>query len=673
MKINNLSIKNARRIEEAKLDFSKVNLISGETGSGKSTIFECLELLLFNSCKSKVPELINYKAKKVKIKSNIEHLNKNLDYEYKYGSSSGRKLKIDKDYESDDTTEILAKLKSLYDFDLYKNSILMMQKSDDITKMKASDCRDLLKTIYNSSFEQSEKELDEEIKQLEKEDLRSYEDNLIVLNNKNYNIKDLLLLNITKEKYYEYTTEIERLVKEKELFSLKLREYTSYIERIKSIENESDACVSKLTKNSLSIENVIKELASRENELNTTFFEETINILEEKLKGIRLKRVSSFDDDNFEKLKKSQTTFENEILNLKKEIRLCKSGRCPTCNNTFNSTDVNERELKLSDKEKELLIIVEQVEVLKVSKKEIEEISKNNVIAKADKVRISSNIESERSNIKLRKNNLTIQIDNLYDKKESLQKDEIEINNLIKSLNSKLEVEKESNIVKPDNTINYDTTLTNLKEDVKEYDRITTTNKTIEKDNSILILEKKNDILDLKKCNTDIEKVKGIIFNKKEAKKMLKTSIPNYIIKQSSVITQKYMNEFMFKAYSGEYELKLDNQRTGVSFQYRNRAENSDKWRAVVNLSGYESSVVKLAWNYALAKQSGAGILIIDEPTAHASTTMGLKLWKLIKSIINEFDQIFIICHNEVEKEFIENELNAKHFLVENGKISCKN
>ena len=80
--LNDLHIKNFKNIENLHLKFSKINLISGEAGNGKSAIQQVLTLLLCNYIEGRLEDYVNWNndSDEYNLLLNFKFLNNKYEY-----------------------------------------------------------------------------------------------------------------------------------------------------------------------------------------------------------------------------------------------------------------------------------------------------------------------------------------------------------------------------------------------------------------------------------------------------------------------------------------------------------------------------------------------------------------------------------------------------------------
>ena len=135
--LNTLNIENFKNIKKADFNFSKINLIEGDTGEGKTAIVQAIALLFCNYISGKMEDYINWDNDNFKLNSNFYYPIPEKSFNYLIEVS--RKKGTDRTLSGNIITE-------LYGSDL---------KKSDTYKYIADNIVDPHLTIYSSISEQN--------------------------------------------------------------------------------------------------------------------------------------------------------------------------------------------------------------------------------------------------------------------------------------------------------------------------------------------------------------------------------------------------------------------------------------------------------------------------------------------------------------------------------------
>jgi len=220
------------------------------------------------------------------------------------------------------------------------------------------------------------------------------------------------------------------------------------------------------------------------------------------------------------------------------------------------------------------------------------------------------------------------------------------------------------------------TTLEALKLDVetklKAIDDIKVTNTERTRLNLLLTQQQDLDKKEIQNLAIAEQQYMDICTSLKQVKTILETVLPDYIIAQACVILQNFINEFI---QSTELDLKVklvaessSKKSKGVQFYYLSHLGTKDlpEWLPVSMASGYETTLLTLAFKLAIAFMYESDILLLDEPDKTATEDNSLLLFKHIANL-EGFKQIFLISHRESCLEWIKNEADALVYWVEEG------
>jgi len=678
MKINKINIKNLRNIGSTELEFdSGINIISGLPGQGKSTLFEAIQYSLINKGRSSLKEMVAWKKKNFSIdmESSLEGEHFSSSIEYKNGSVD-KTLTIDNNKENVlHNSEVTDYLKTKWDFDLLEYSVFSKQKDNEISSVTPAKRRELLKKIFNLNFTNQLNAIKED-KDENKEDILKLETELSLLVDKVFTIKDTIVVPFSKEEILLFEKEID-------LLTTSLTHIEETKTRVQTIRTTLDT--KKRTKSTLetTIEDSKKAILVTQDQVgkeeSTEVKDPTPEVkarLKEITKQLEVEEVilptkpePSLRDDAKEELSR----LKNEYKNTEDKIKLHQQGKCPTCENEFTSHDIDIYEKRSEVLSSEIILIEKKIACL-------EEESK-----------IYTLIERKIADLTSKKFTLEMELDNALTKVQSfeetkklklegLEKDITHLEEKITSNTSLLDdivleivgLDKELSTMVVEDSNDIKVNLTSLKEKVREYNSTIDKNVIIEEQNKETIKSKKRNQRVVKTKQKQVNSLKDFSRVYKEAQDFFNIKFPNFVISKMLETIKNTMNKFMIESYDSRYiiDIKEDKNKKGIEILY---SKDGEHWADVRNLSGFESSIVKVAWMFGLNMLSDLGIFFADEVDDACPPEYAERLYDVIGDFGKHFEQIFLISHKEEVRKHLLDNYGASEFKVEGNTVTRVN
>ena len=358
MKLISLKLTNFGQISSCLLNFRNgINIISGRNGQGKSTVLKAITLHLFDSVKGNLEDYIQWGKDYFETELIWEHQGKKFTQTIYYSKKvSKRDLYIDDEYyKNSDASKQLA---LFFEPKLSLASVISAEQEVDLVNVKPAERREYLKSIYNLNFTRGVKEIDEEIKQLQETDIDNIEKKIYFLENKIYPVQVLLIHDISIAEYDSNIVELENNVLIKNNFELKNKTYENYINTIEEI----DIKISKLKNDNYNIKNDCENINLLLNklEIDKLEIENNYNLdilklssmkeqdLEVKVREfqkerylIEFERLEEFDEQSIKDCMIKMSKLNLDYSRIKDKIKLCESGKCPTCGKDFDSSELS--------------------------------------------------------------------------------------------------------------------------------------------------------------------------------------------------------------------------------------------------------------------------------------------------------------------------------------------
>ena len=353
--LNNLSIKNFKNIKSADFKFSKINLIEGDTGEGKTAIVQAIALLFCNYISGKMEDYINWNAEAFELESNFYY--PILEKSYSYNINVSKKKGTNRILSGGTITE-------LYGNDLTRS---------DTYKYIANNIVDPHLTIYSSISEQNKTAviLTEALKSPTKsleiikkifgiDKINNIVDNIKTDVSELKNQSELLEVTIVtlQGRLYEYLEEpdlpkidinnlkqqLQDLDKQRELYIEEMKQYEVYKEQLKNYIDSAN----KIKELENVIKSDLKHILDLEKDLIIIedFDINNYNQRKEKFNTTEKDFIKlNFEKDNIEKLKENLIFKEDNIKELEKKsnnIKIIRIGRC-----NYTEKDKQEIEIKI--------------------------------------------------------------------------------------------------------------------------------------------------------------------------------------------------------------------------------------------------------------------------------------------------------------------------------------
>jgi len=660
MKINKLKLYNFQSYEKEELnDLNKVSItgiigryknnINKSNGSGKSTLIDAILYALYGRGRcSTENELIRDNENEMSVFFEFNINNQNVSI------LRGRKndkplleLIIDNNQFSEGIRETQGKITKLVgmDFNLFVATVFFQQfENDSFTSSTPAIRKEYLKNILRLDFwdecykitKNKTSELDTDLMN-ENSMLEALESNL-----ENKNMENLKSDYDSKHEEYDglkkkYDNDNNMLLKNKS----NRDKLNSISEEIKYFESEYMDLEDSLKDYNSKLEDIKKSIEVLQNENSFPIITDKDNL---KLK----KEIKSYEN-KISDIVSLSSNIEANMSNIKENIRLIQDEQeCPTCKQSIN----DEYKESLIDKSKEEYNNYK----LKLEK------SKNEKNRIEDKIKNLKNKYDENDNI-LR------QIESVKSKKEYYEKDvkvykklKSEVNVKFEKIKASLNEKKEKlNDIKKELTIqninefeeNLDSRknkLEELREGISELKiNIENYEKSIKK---IDVVKKK--IKELKEESSYYDVLKSIFSKNGIISDVIKTSIFE-IEEESNRILNDIDNSGKRIIFETVKETKSSKQISDTLDIYIESQNNTRKYES---FSGGEKTIInfaiRMALSHILSKREGIffDLIVLDEVFASLDNYYRNKIMNVINYLKNEFKQIFVISHTEIQDVF---------------------
>lgn len=727
-----LTLEGFRNIKEEKsFAFEQgISLIYGNSRSGKSSLLKAIRLLILNTTDKSLEDYVNEDMEYFKASLEFEHegIEYHTTFEYDLNSKkSSRTLSINRQTPITGASNVVEKLFEIYDPNLVKNALAIMQGSDSVLKATPSERLQLFKKIKNIDFSKQVNNIDAEIKSLEGTDLKSIEIEIEGLKNKSYHYMDVKPIPFSEKEKKEKEVELkkqEASLNDIESKKKALQEKITQINKTTSDIEANDLAIQKATKEleeakgktfvsklkeyeaSLSTQQEKLDSWPKEPIIDTSSYNNKLDKVKKELSELQKSLDSSkYTLTRIKKPEDSRDVFKESIADLKSRviretevINSCKDGKCPTCGKSFESSDISTHEETIDKLTKELEEAQNSLTLENEKFAEYEKRLEERELIKQEKTNIEFSIQQKSNEISTLEASLASLI---QDKTKEWETGKAEVKtqisyleNMIASEGDRLkdfEENKKSLITsKEEYLTSLKKTEFNLKdlflslskekeslEEVENFDlpsiedKVNILKKLISEYNDSIYHNKQ-----AKEFNAKVDKEKDadkVILEEKEEEKS------NYLKKVNNLKSAKKILSKDFPNYVIQ-ETITDTENMMNSFieqvftspmdvSLRSTATSLKleygvgRKRDCANASGSESMMITTSFIHSLNKQLGLGTIFFDEVDSPLDQESVKELYDVIDKM--NYNQIFVISHNEDMQNSILSRDDAKGFNME--------
>ena len=709
MNISKLSLKNFGLIKQCDLKFnSGFTILSGNIGQGKSHLLSSIAFMLVNEKKDTFEDYLNWEEDEFNTFMSFQHRGRKFKFETSFdrkANSVDRSLTVENHgtFTGSSATSIMA---DYFDPKLTRSAIIAVQGESDLVTSGDANRREILKKIQSLDFSNEAKEVEEEIKAIEAGELKEVSNRIVLLQNKEYEIKPLLRPPFPESKYKEIEKQVQ---KKNDAISNIEREIEYYQKTKERVDNLLDVVEShnlsilrakgKLDETTDKIESLNEKLSTEDfgvrlrglkSDFEALSKDTTISDLEDKLKRIQVDLKSledslvPFDQESLDTAKKEQQTLIGDLASARKSLEACKNGECPTCGKEFSSQDTEQHENQIEDLDSKLQGVERAIALLEKQKEELSEkkyeinrlhTAKENTESEIDKEKkrleekqrsLQDDISHEESAIEEKKQSIRDVISSSGELKDEYQKT---IDQHMETVKNAQEEATALHSELPDREPVLDNTLVDERDGLiatlKKYDEVMGANEQIRKSNEKTEQQKKKDSEELAVREGEKRTIENRVKGLKNCVVVLKREFPNYVINRTIKEIETGMNLFLDKTYNGRYHVSIEENKNGIKVGYGKRGKD------IRLSSGGEQDLFNLGLKIALARKAKLDILLLDEIDKFWSTEQARIVFSTLQSLIDDgkLNQVIVISHNDYVKEILESDFRAEVFHVENGDV----
>ena len=668
LRVDQLILKNFNSYLDVTIELDEtINLISGDNGTGKTTIVEGINLLLFNHHRKNLEDYINEHKESFYIALIGEMDNKPLSISLSYDGKKSTKILIHGEVEVHGA-EANKYLDKLLNQKLSVIGTVFSNNTPNLITTTPANSREHLKEIYDINFKKKIEDYDKTVKKLDKVDKKEIENQLYHLLHKTYEEHEIKEMPFDSIKYEDLNQDITNLTQELSGIGL-------YNEKVNSIEKELKTHKgfvvdkqSQVLENTKSINTTQTKYDTLLNDTLITTMNSELNEFEIKLNELKVIRCKRYEDSIISELQKTKTTYELEYKLLVKKQKDLSDGICPTCG---KDCDVHEQEdmvAGITGFKQNIDKVSTELTKEQVTKLDINTKYDSNEKVKQQKEMLQLKIQNQTKLIadqkvyndtKLKEHLLTIE--DLNSKQLELDKAISLVEEQVTTLELNLTDAKQlSNNDLDENSINLQ--ISEKRALVRQYEALTTLNESSNTFNNQLVEQENKDKKEIKNFQKKLDKLQEKINNYLEAILILKKELPAYIISKLVKSIENKMNTIVNDIYRDGYEVSIVENKAGINVLYKNG-------RDVRLSSNWEAQLYGLTYSLALNELIGHSVMFLDEPDSASSEGNSHKFFDFLLNYLEDKEiQVIVISHKATVLEKINN-VKGTTFLLDNGGI----
>lgn len=707
MKLLKFKAKNFKNLENFEVTFSNYNLISGDNGSGKSSVLQGIAYCLTDKLPEKLSEYVLWGKEFFELTLDFEHNGDMYNYYVKYSTSTKKELSINKDVflRGGEAANHISKIVNS-ELLLYSSiseqgqsySILTESPAERLKKFKTILGIDKLSRIVeNVKKEISQKKSEADLLKKEIEILSSKHFTYL----EDFDLPDISELSKTLQLQETYREVSEKNQKLQSVYDMELGVYKKESDKQIQIKKELEEKEGQLRSiDSKDFDETLysnllgqkKEFEFKKSEYDLkkksrlNYLQNLQNLkfkqksLEEKKNGVKLYRISNleYDESYLKSINENIQNLSVTLKQLKNHEKLAREGKCPSCGQDFKH-DLKSLLLEIDTVKAEHDTLISEYEMKKSAlddyqKKNLEN-SKSREIIKVyedDLVNLSEEINSlvevpEPEDIQLDESFLKT-LTTLEKEKADYEKNKQLIDSLRKQIEGlKFEISRFTELKKPvepsyEKELFDESIYLSVKKELNIYEEKKSRLLFVETHNKKVKEEEENHKTSIKDKEVIYYNLIGEISILEESRTILDKQFSSYLIEKGTEYVEFQMNNFFQRCYS-RYTVyfRQTESKNSIDFFY------TDKVGKIVSASlcsGFEKQLLSIAFRVALASITGLGFLVLDEIDSDASEENSIKLYSnLIDS--NLFSQIICISHKAETKQYLLN--NHQTNLIELG------
>lgn len=677
--LHSLSLTDFMCIESVELDFSDnfITIITGNNGSGKSSILEAIALCFTERRRGdSFKDYIRHGSASSKIHLEATIQSKAIIFDVSIVDKKGS-TPFQRSIQYDGVTYINSECSVLlqsFDVEYLQHIMFSMQGEGNITDLKPAERARLLKRILNFEFTPQIESLDQMINQAMQESL-ILQTKADSLSKRTFQYERLrpALDDATRHRLTQDITRDSITLKNLEREVLLQTEIQQRLSILRAQHTELSGRKSNIEFDIRTIEAASKK-SEADKQKYTTALNELPNVVNvqgtiaELVENIEIASQLIEQEDHFivnvlPKIEKLQS----KNMELSTHIEAHKQGKCPQCGQNTHPEKVPTMVDMLNELTKDL------GELADLKDNAVSSIAhhKSNILAWKTEIGSLTNAVNNSQLMRKQYTELlkTIQ-DNLDHSTINLQQKRDSLATVITTLSTtKGQIdEMTANAIDTSSIYALDEKIKVNQKQLQDDDIVKNVNATIVSQNERIKKEATENEQALQENNQQLNTLLTNIATYREAKKILETDLPNYIIVKACSKLEKHLNTFIANVRK-DMVVRLLQSRSGVEFFYspNGMPATIDDWTSTKMASGFEKELLATAWRVALARAYNLSILLLDEIDSAANPVSSEKMFRELANL-QGFEQLIIITHKPEVVDILQQEnVKAIAYNVVNG------
>jgi DNA repair exonuclease SbcCD ATPase subunit len=695
MIFNSIRLENFGIVKVFFKQFTKnISVLSGENGSGKSTVLKAVLLAVFDDYEGVLSDYVNWESSYFHVIVGFSH--RGVDYEsrVRYDGVTDRTLHFGGEVLKGE--EAKKKLKEIFDIDLLKAAMLAVEQQIDVVNTKPAERRDYLKRIYDIEFKYQISVLEDEVRGHELE-LAKRTATQTEIENRKYSIPERLSYPFGETEYELNKSNLKiarRTLSDIEGQLLVYQQAKFDVDRLTRQSNQLDSQVDSANGEIAQFNNSLGSLPERKrilleelnnkkenqlrlNEKEMSDSQARAASIENERNGIYPERAPFFDSDEYTRISQELYTKKSRL----KELQNTKDV-CPTCGQRINTPEhIEKRRIEIEELTNSISDLTNQFTNLSISKKDHEESEARNKRKTDRKVYLANQLALESEKQKTLRLKGQSEIDKIDSEITRLDSDIISEEKHLREIIFTKEKARDDLVVQSqdvqkrlnDAKLNIKETpdlpievtkqeIIELEKLIKSYDDIVSRNQEIEKMERQVSLQRERDSKQLEIIRDEVQVLNKLIEDTRFGVRVLKTEFPVYVISRVVKNIEKSMNDFLKRTYGGRYNVEVSDKRNSLHILY------GPKKKDVSLASGYEKQVFSSAFRLALCHAMGNKSILLDEVDSAASEKNSEVLYNVLGELVgNGIEQMIVISHKSSTRYLLESDYDAEVITFENG------